>query len=64
MKFNGQELLTLDPLLQSSELRQLMVEVRPSIERAGFDKALSDDRQYLGEKHIPVFLSDITKLLG
>jgi hypothetical protein len=47
----------------SSVLRQLMVKVRPAIERAGFDKVLSDDRQYLAELYLPVFLADITKLL-
>jgi hypothetical protein len=64
LKVSDRQLSTLDPLLQSSELRQLMVEVRPSIERAGFDRGLSDDRQYLGEKYLPVFLDDITRLLG
>ncbi len=63
LKLNDPKVLTLDPLLQSSEVRQLMTEVRPSIERAGFDKALSDDRQYLGKTYLPVFLSDITKLI-
>jgi len=53
----------LDPLGLSSVLRQLMVAVRPAIERTGFDKVLSDDRHYLAEAYLPVFLSDITKLL-
>ncbi len=64
LKINEPILLTLDPLLQSSEVRQLMLQVRPRIERSGFDKALSDDRQYQGEAYLPVFLSDITKLVG
>jgi hypothetical protein len=64
LKLNDPQLALLDPLLQSSELRKLMVEVRPSVEHAGFDKALSDDRQYLGEKYLPVFLEDVTKLVG
>ena len=41
-----------------------MIEVRPSFERGRFDKALSDDRQYLGEQYLPVFLADVTRLLG
>jgi hypothetical protein len=41
-----------------------MMEVRPSLAHSGFDKALSDDRQYLGEKYLPVFLEDVTKILG
>jgi hypothetical protein len=64
LKLNDPRLEGLDPLLQSSELRQLMVEVRPSFERARFDKHLSDDRQYLGETYLPVFLSDVINLLG
>ena len=41
-----------------------MVEVRPSFELARFDKTLADDRQYLGEKYLPVFLADVINLLG
>ena len=64
LRLDDPKLITLDPLLKSSEVRQLMIEVRPSIERAGFDRVLSDDRQYLGEKYLPVFLSDMAGLLG
>ncbi len=64
LRLNDPKLLTADPLLQSSEVRHLMIEVRPLIERAGFEKALSDDRQYIGEAYLPVFLSDMRKLLG
>lgn len=63
LKVNDPQLETLDPLLQSSELRQLMAEVRPAIERARYDKHLSDDREYLGEAYLPVFLADVIKLL-
>ena len=52
-----------DLLFVSSELRQLMEQVRPSIERAGFAKALSDPRQYLGESFAAAFLADLTRLL-
>ncbi len=64
LKLEEPGLLSLDPPMQSSVLRQLMVEVRPAIERAGFAAALSDDRQHLAEAYLPVFLSDIAKLLG
>jgi hypothetical protein len=64
LKLNEPRLATLDPLLQSSELRQVMVEVRPSFEQARFDKTLSDDRHYLGEEYLPVFLKDVTEVLG
>lgn len=53
----------LDPLALSSALRRLMVEVRPSLERAGIDKVLSDDRRYLGKKYLPVFFADVSRLL-
>lgn len=63
-KLNDPKLLELDSLLQSSELRQLMVGIRPSIERAGFGNDLSDDRQYLGEAYLPVFIADMTNVIG
>jgi hypothetical protein len=64
LKVSDPSLETLEPLPLSSELRHLMVEVRPAFERARFDKKLSDDRQYLGETYLPVFLSDVIKLLS
>jgi hypothetical protein len=64
LKLGDPRLETLDPLLQSSEVRQLMAEVRPAIERSRFDKRLSDDREYRGEKYLPVFLADVINLLG
>ena len=64
LKINDPRLERLNPLLQSSELRQLMAEVRPGIERAKFDKKLSDNREYLGEKYLPVFLADVIRLLA
>ena len=63
LKLNDPQLEPLEPLMLSSVLRQIMVKVRPAIERAAFGKALSDDRQYLGESYLPVFRSDIAKLL-
>ncbi len=63
LKVNDPGLEALEPLLQSSELRRLMAEVRPAIERSRFDKNLSDNREYLGEKYLPVFLADVIKLL-
>jgi hypothetical protein len=63
LKLNDPQVEPLEPLMLSSVLRQLMIRVRPAIERAGFDRMLSDDRQYLGESYLPVFVSDITRLL-
>jgi hypothetical protein len=62
LKLNDPNLAELDPLLQSSEVRQLMIEIRPSIARSGFDKFLVDDRTYPGEKYLPAFTSDIAGL--
>jgi len=62
LKLNEPRLDALEPLLQASELRQLMVTVRPALQRARFDKNLSDDRQYLGEEYLPVFFSEVRKL--
>ena len=64
LKLNDPKQARLDPLLQSSEVRQLMIEVRPSIARAGFDRFLSDDRAYPGKQYLPVFISDIAGLFG
>jgi hypothetical protein len=64
LKLIDPQLEALEPLMLASELRQLMIHVRPALERAGLDKALSDDRQYLAESYLPVFLSDITGLVG
>lgn len=53
----------LEPWLQASEVRQLLATVRPALERAGFDRALADDRPHLGESHLPVFMADVKQLL-
>ncbi len=63
LRLNDPQLDPLESLMLSSVLRQLMLQVRPALERAGFGHCLSDDRQHLGESYLPVFLSDVTKLL-
>lgn len=63
LKLDDPQLATLDPLLQSSELRRLMLEIRPALERARQDVNLTDDRDYLGESYLPVFFGDVLKLL-
>ena len=63
LKLNDPQLEPLEPLMLSSVLRQLMVKVRPAIERAGLDRVLSDDRQFLGESYLPVFQSNVINLL-
>ena len=64
LRLQDEELHALGSLLQASEVRQLMMKVRPSLERAGFDRVLSDDRQHLGESYLPVFIEDVRKLLA
>ena len=64
LRLQDEELHALGSLLQASEVRQLMMKVRPSLERAGFDRVLSDDRQHLGESYLPVFIEDVGKLLA
>ena len=63
LRLQDKELHTLGALLQASEVRQLLLEVRPGLERAGFNRLLSDDRQHLGESYLPVFIEDVRKLL-
>lgn len=63
LRLNDRRLHELDALLQSSEVRRLMVEVRPSLARAGYDRVLTDDRQHLGESYLPVFINDVKRLL-
>ncbi len=53
-----------DALLVASELRQLMLQVQPLFERAGFGRQLSDDKLYIGEEYLDVFLDDVRKVLS
>lgn len=64
LKLDQIEISIKKPLVQSSELRALMLKVRPMIQAAGFSHAISDDKHFLGEEYIPIFFSDINKLLG
>ena len=63
LRLNDPKLHTLESVLQASEVRQLMLKVRSSLGRAGFDRALSDDREHLGESYLPIFMADVKKLL-
>ena len=63
LRLNDPKLHNLESLLQASEVRQLMTKVRPSLERSGLDRTLSDDRQHLGVSYLPVFIADVKKLL-
>ena len=53
-----------DKLVLASQLNQLMKEVRPDIQRAGFHEALSGERQYQGEEIYDAFIFDIKRLLS
>jgi DNA-binding MarR family transcriptional regulator len=63
-ELNKEEFYNLDSLTQSSELRIIMQSVREKIETAGFEANLSNEKIYLGEDYINVFLSDIKSILG
>ena len=58
------EFQTDDRLLLSSLVRELMQRIRPALESAGFADIISKDTDYKGESYIPVFYSDINKLLS
>ena len=64
LKLNEQKLDSMELLLQSSQLRVLMQQIRPKIEKAGFAEALSDEKQYLGEKYARVFFEDMKRMLA
>ena len=53
IRLNDPRLLQANRLLQASELRQLMLDVLPSLQKSGFDRGLSDHRQHLGEAYLP-----------
>lgn len=57
-------LLAAAPLVQASEVRQLMREVSPAYQRSGFDHNLSDPQHHLGEAYLRVFMSDMKRLLA
>lgn len=57
------KLLTLTPLLQASELRKLMYDVRPSIQKAALGHMLSDHSRYPGAAYTKVLISDLMRLL-
>lgn len=62
LTINDARLSDLDPLLLSSELRELVRRVRDPIEGAGFAPTLSDDSAYHGEEYIEVFITDLERL--
>lgn len=63
VRLNQGNFQTIDPLLLSSNLRSLMLEVRGKIQLAGFAPVISDDRLYLGENYTNIFMRDINEFL-
>ena len=63
LRLNDEDLSKMDPLLLSSNLRSLMLEVKSKIQLSGFASVLSDDRLYLGENYINIFMKDVNKFL-
>jgi hypothetical protein len=64
LRLSNKALLNSTPLLQSSQLRILMQEIKPKIQEAGLAYAISDDSLYQGKNYISIFYSDIKKILG
>jgi len=63
-KLYDKKLNECSPLLFSSEMRQLMISIRPLLENSGLGNFVSDPNLYLGEKYTEVFFSDISKIVS
>ena len=63
-KLNKIKLEDINDLLLSSELRSLMVEIKPKFELSGLQQLISDDKNHKAEEYIPVFISDINNILN
>lgn len=63
IKLNDETIFKMKPLLLSSVLRSLMLEVKSKIEQSGFASTLSDDRLYHGKAYINIFMKDVNKLI-
>ena len=61
MTIDRSDIFELEPLLQASELRLLLTEVKPDIRRAGFTEILSDDQAFVGEECSEAFLGGLTR---
>ena len=64
IKLNETKFEDLNDLLLSSELRSLITEIKPKLERAGLQQFISDDKNHKTEQYIPVFISDINNILN
>lgn len=53
-----------DPLLLSSEMRQLMMSVRPLLETAGYGRLVTEPASYLGSSYLEVFYNDVDKIVS
>lgn len=63
-KLHDKKLNECSALLFSSEMRQLMISIRPLLENSGLGNFVSDPDLYLGEKYTEVFFSDISKIVS
>jgi hypothetical protein len=63
-KLYDERLEQCDDLLCSSEMRQLMLAVRPLLEAAGFGQLITDPASYRGKEYLDVFFSDIDRLVS
>ena len=54
----------LDPRVLAVELRKLLADIRPAVERAGFPANTLSRLQYTGDEFVSAFLNDIHSILG
>jgi len=63
-KLYDERLAECDDLLCSSEMRQLMLAIRPRLEAAGFGRFVTEPASYRGEEYLPVFFNDIDRIVA
>lgn len=64
LKLYDNRLEQCDPLLCSSELRQLMVSIQPLLETAGLGRFITNPASNHGESYLGVFYNDVDKIVS
>ncbi len=63
-KLYDERLAECDDRLCSSEMRQLMLVIRPRLEAAGFGRWVTEPASYRKEEYLPVFFNDINRIVA
>lgn len=63
LKLQDPTLYATDQLMVAVELRQLLSEIRPAVEKAELPVNFLSRRQYIGEEYVDTFLADISLIL-